>query len=356
MMKGKKIKILHVLKSDRYSGAENVIITIIQQLSDQFDFIYVSTDGPIRSVLEHEQIPNQLVKTFDKRHIQKVIAECNPDIVHAHDFMASFLCTLSRGKFCLISHLHYDPPWTKKWNIRTLAYSACIWRIRRLLVVSERMYLGLKFAKIYENKMENIGNPLDEQRILKMAKIPVSKDESLYSDLIFVGRLEEQKNPERFIRLVAELKRRGWASVKALMLGEGQLQSECRQMIHELKLERNVFMKEFQQNPYPYMASARILCITSRWEGFGLVAAEADILGIPVLTTMTSGCTEIFGENAPELCRSDQEFIEKIELLNRDINEYQLWKKRSEKRAMQWRNIEDYMANIAAIYRCEALR
>ena len=57
MANDRKLRVLHVLKSSIYSGAENVAITIIKQLNNRFEFIYVATDGPIREKLEEEKIP-----------------------------------------------------------------------------------------------------------------------------------------------------------------------------------------------------------------------------------------------------------------------------------------------------------
>ena len=43
-----KKKILHVLKMNQYSGAENVAITICSILKDQYEFAYTCPDGAIR--------------------------------------------------------------------------------------------------------------------------------------------------------------------------------------------------------------------------------------------------------------------------------------------------------------------
>ena len=54
---GEKLKIAHVLKSSIYSGAENVVLTIMKGLREEFEFLYIATEGPIREKLEEEQIP-----------------------------------------------------------------------------------------------------------------------------------------------------------------------------------------------------------------------------------------------------------------------------------------------------------
>jgi hypothetical protein len=54
----KKLTILYVLKSDKYSGAENVVCQIIDMFRDDSDIkmIYCSSDGEIRNVLQKRNI------------------------------------------------------------------------------------------------------------------------------------------------------------------------------------------------------------------------------------------------------------------------------------------------------------
>ena len=230
---------MHVLKSSVYSGAENVVITIIRSLSEQFDFIYVATDGPIREVLERENIPFQLLPAFDRKNLYGAIAARHPDIVHAHDFSATVLCASIRGGFRLISQLHYDPPWVRKWNVKTIMYRLCRPKIDRVLTVSGKSFENMVFAPCYREKMTVVGNPIDSDRIQRLAReIPPELGDGT-CDLIFVGRLVEQKNPQQFIRLVSALKTR-MPDIKAWMLGSGELDHDCEALIEELGLERNV--------------------------------------------------------------------------------------------------------------------
>lgn len=347
-----KLRIMHVLKSSVYSGAENVVITIIRSLSEQFDFIYVATDGPIREVLERENIPFQLLPAFDRKNLYGAIAARHPDIVHAHDFSATVLCASIRGGFRLISQLHYDPPWVRKWNVKTIMYRLCRPKIDRVLTVSGKSFENMVFAPCYREKMTVVGNPIDSDRIQRLAReIPPELGDGT-CDLIFVGRLVEQKNPQQFIRLVSALKTR-MPDIKAWMLGSGELDHDCEALIEELGLERNVELKGFCSNPYPYISRARLLCMTSRWEGFGLVLLEANILGIPVLSTRTAGAEEVLGENAAELCGGEGEMGEKAIQLCRDSDVYKVYRQYALSRADKCRNLESYMNIIQELYRNE---
>ena len=69
------------------------------------------------------------------------------------------------------------------------------------------------------------------------------------------------------------------------------------------------------ENPYPYLRKAKLVLITSDWEGYGLVAAEALSLHVPVLACAVGGLCTIF-QNVPDaLCHSEEELFLKTRSL-----------------------------------------
>lgn len=349
----RRLRVMHVLKSSIYSGAENVVITIIRNLKSQIEFLYVSTDGMIRGKLEQEKIPHQLLRQFDRANLSRVIHQWKPDIVHAHDFSATVISATVFAKFRLISHLHYDPPWVKGWNIRTVAYMCCSWKIEKIMVVSEKSFSHMIFQKHVKGKTQIVGNPIDGKQILQLAHVSgvaLDKIDKTDCDIMFVGRFVEQKDPQRFIRIVKLLKENGFPNISAQMLGDGELRSECIELMRNLGVENNIQYLGFQENPYIFMKKSKLLCITSRWEGFGLVATEANILGIPVLCTDNSGCCEIFGENAPEICCTDDIFLKKATEIIENTEVRMIWKKRALDQGKKFNNIQQYIESIKNVY------
>lgn len=79
-----------------------------------------------------------------------------------------------------------------------------------------------------------------------------------------------------------------------LILGEGEKRFELEGMIRSLGLENDVQMLGFMPNPYMYMARASVFVLSSAWEGFSNVTAEALACGIPIVSTdCPSGPAEI---------------------------------------------------------------
>ena len=59
------LKVLHLLSSDRFSGAENVVCQIITAFDgdSEVEHLYVSPEGPIRETLKEKNIRYVPVKS-----------------------------------------------------------------------------------------------------------------------------------------------------------------------------------------------------------------------------------------------------------------------------------------------------
>lgn len=307
------IKVLHVLKSDRYAGAENAAIAICSNLKETYEIAYASKDGEIGWHVRKAGIQFYPMKRFSFGEIKRVLEEFCPDVIHAHDFSASVFCSVLKKDCCLISHLHNNPFWIRTWNVRTLAYFLVARRMDRILVVSGE----IQQEAVFLNRKKGIfvvGNPVDTINIKKQAEEYLQKDFTL----LFVGRFTEQKNPQRFIRIVSYIADRMEIQQKdifAAMLGSGELEGTCRQMVQEMGLTGYMKLFGFCKNPYPYIKKARLLLVTSDWEGYGIAAVEAVSLGTPVLAMAVGGLKTVFRQFPEALCRSEAEMCKKVQRL-----------------------------------------
>ena len=117
-----KKKIIFPINSKIYSGLESVAITIIENLKYKFDFVYVTQDGPIVDVLKERNIDYYIIKKMSVSEIRKCVKELQPDIIHAHDYTASCICSLAKIKLPIISHLHNNSPWIKTLHPYSFLY------------------------------------------------------------------------------------------------------------------------------------------------------------------------------------------------------------------------------------------
>jgi glycosyltransferase involved in cell wall biosynthesis len=98
-----------------------------------------------------------------------------------------------------------------------------------------------------------------------------------------VGRLTPQKDFSTLLKAFATMK--ADPSVKLIILGEGPLRDALLAEASSLGIAGRVDLPGFVAQPLPYMARAQALVFSSRYEGFGLVLAEALACGTQVVST-----------------------------------------------------------------------
>jgi glycosyltransferase involved in cell wall biosynthesis len=110
--------------------------------------------------------------------------------------------------------------------------------------------------------------------------------------LIFVGHLDAGKRPERFIELVAELRRRG-DEIEARMVGEGPLSDEIRPAAETA----GVVMLGRRDDVPRLLADSDLLVLTSRPpEGMPGVLIEAGLSGLAAVSTRIPGSADVIDD------------------------------------------------------------
>lgn len=340
--------VLHILNTNSYSGAENVAITVIRAIHERYSdyrLIYVSPDGPIRERLDAEGVEFEPIEKLSRREIRRVIKKYRPEVIHAHDFTASIVSAFSTARVPVISHIHNNCPWLKRFCIKSVAYGVSCVRYRKMLGVSPSVFDEFIFGKFFKKKSEVIGNPIS---LGKIREASASADIKDGYDIVFLGRLTEQKNPILFVDVIGEVVKR--VDVSAVMIGDGELRGEVEKRIAELGLSDTVRLLGFIDNPHGVLSSSRLLVMTSAWEGYGLVAAEALALGKPVVATPVGGIpTIIIGEEG-RLCSETSEMVDAIVSLLTSDEEYAAASRRAVERAAEIDNLATYTAKINHYY------
>ena len=342
------IRVLHVLNTGSYSGAENVVITIINNLKsyENIQCTYLSLNGDIKERLEKENIDYYPVEKLSIKNLKKAIKILNPDIIHAHDYTATIISSLCFTKAKIIAHIHNNSPWIKKRGIYSYVFLFSCLRCKKVFTVSDSIEKEYVFSKYIKNKIDCIGNPID---INKIKKLTDAYNINECYDMIFLGRLTEAKNPELLIKIIENLIAKK-PSIIIAIVGEGDKFSDIKAILEKKSLIKNVRMYGFVENPYPILKKSKILCLPSKWEGYGLVAVEALSLGIPVVCSGAGGLKNIINNQSGEICTDKDDYVKKIiELLNNE-QIYMIKSNNAKKRAEEFGNIGKYISKIIDMY------
>lgn len=342
------MKVLHLLNSRQFSGAENVVCQIVDIFRDDtlIDMVYCSPDGPIRKSLTARGIPYVSIAKMSIKEIKRIIKEQKPAIIHAHDFRASMIAVGATNNIPVISHLHNNAPWMSHYGLKSLSYALTCSRYCAILTVSDSVFDQYVFGNLFRSKLHVMGNPVNVRDICIRAK-QYSADE--YYDIGFCGRLTKQKNPFFFLEIVHRVKKE-LPTVRVAMIGDGEQKEQVELQISEKKLSDNIKLYGFVDNPYPILKNCGLLCMPSLWEGFGMVAIEALTLGVPVVCSGVGGLPGIVNDECGKLCKTKEDYVSEIIRLLTEP-QYRTQKcVNAEKTSQTLDNMQEYGKHLRAIY------
>ena len=285
------MKVLHLLSTSKYSGAENVACQIIKMFSndDRFDMVYCSPDGDIKNTLTEKGIKFCPLHSLNVSNVKEAIREQKPDIVHAHDMRASFIAALACEKTTLVSHIHNNAYDSRGISIKSIAYTFAGFKAKHIFWVSDTSFSGYFFHNMFKNKSSILYNVIDVDALIENMK----KDNTEYNyDVIYVGRLTYPKNPQRLLKVLKQAIGKK-PDLKIAIIGSGELENETIKLAKELGIDSNIFFGGFQKNPLKMMHDSKVMIMTSRWEGTPMCALEGMALGLPLVSTPVDGLKKL---------------------------------------------------------------
>jgi len=154
------------------------------------------------------------------------------------------------------------------------------------------------FPLLPQGRVTNIYNPaIPDDCQAKLHERPelFEKHRIEHPVILAAGRLHPQKAYPVLLRAFADILKKRHANLA--ILGEGQRLDELRKLAIALNVTEEVHFLGFAKNPFAYMKAADVFALSSAYEGFGNVVAEALASGTPVVSTdCVSGPREILAD------------------------------------------------------------
>lgn len=136
---------------------------------------------------------------------------------------------------------------------------------------------------------------------------------------LFVGRLDHQKGADLLLTAFEKADRK---SLSLTIIGDfiQDKNPELAGRIRRLQDQSRLIWRGWQSRDVilQTMAASDVVLVTSRWEGFGLVAIESLACGTPVIATAVGGLSEIVSPEVGWLVDSEAELQELLEVLSVD--------------------------------------
>lgn len=138
--------------------------------------------------------------------------------------------------------------------------------------------LGMERLQTDERTESNVS----EERLNQILQSEAKK-------FITVGRFSEEKGHARLMEAFAQVQQENPEIYLILLGGYGPLYEETREKAEKMDCADRIIIIKYLSNPYPLIKACDYFVLSSFYEGFGLVLAEADILGLPCFSTEITG-------------------------------------------------------------------
>lgn len=305
-------KILMVIDSLGAGGAEKVALNLASALQQEHYHIDIITIDEIVSYEVDKEISLFSLDfkkgLFDyyryRKKLHKMVDDLQSD--DAYEMIIVHLqksTRLMRGyqHKRLVNVVHSTLSQASLFNRHGLRKYLKVGRLKRIydglniVAVSNGIAEDIKKIGITPNSLSVIYNPVDVNELAQKAEEPSGcKCDDDY--IVYVGRLAASKRHDRAL----EAYKKSGIAESFLIVGEGDMRENITSQIRSFGLEERVKLCGFQSNPYAIIKKAKLLVLSSDYEGLPTVLIEALSLGVPVVSTdCPSGPREILGEYMP---------------------------------------------------------
>lgn len=217
-----------------------------------------------------------------------------PDLIHVHFsefsiWSAYKIYKIYKIPYVLTEHStdFLDGKYQKKYKKNSVVYRKirkALSNCKKIICVSLILKKKIKeYYKIKEKKFIIIPN---------LSKNLKSVSKKKNNDIIFVGNLNERKNPMLLIKAYEKIND---YNLKMKIIGDGHLQFKIQNYIKDKKIFRFVsILKNLDRNKVlKSIGKSRVLVLPSNYETFGVVIIEAYSMGVPVVMTDSLGVRDL---------------------------------------------------------------
>lgn len=318
------MKIIHIITSLDKGGAETHLYNLAtdqSKINNQVIVLYFKGQGfwkkelnasgiktyffPIKNLFN---LYNLVILYFQ---ITKVVNEFKPSIIHAHLSLAeliglciklrygnkikliitkhldSFLLEGSSGKnkkipgifiekiiFKFSSHIIFISSHVKKYFLKKIILKKNLFSV---------IYYGYKIKKINIK----IKNKLKKKYNLKKNNLK----------LCTIARHAKQKNLEFLIKTFSKIIYEKKINATLIIVGKGDQTKRLKMLAKEQYVDQKIIWISYCKDIEELLKNMDIFCLTSYYEGFGLVLLEAISQKIPIIAAKVSAIPEIIKDN-----------------------------------------------------------
>ncbi len=291
--------ILHINTAKTWRGGEQQLLYLLEGLQSRGhnNFIACQPKSPLEEKLLSKGVSVLSLPMrgewdlFAAVRLAKIIKKNNIQIIHGHTAHAHTLGTLaakinSKCKVIISRRVDFHIHRLIKYKLG----------IDRIIAVSEGVKKVLIEDGIDAEKISVIYDGIDLDRFNKLGSNNYIYEEfNLKKDNLIIGivaALAPHKHHQNFLES-AKIVKETFPLARFLIVGEGKLEQELKELTEKLNLNNEVVFCGFRKDIAELISVFDVFVLSSYLEGMGSVLLEAMALSKPIVATKTGGIPEV---------------------------------------------------------------
>ncbi|MCR9156188.1 MAG: glycosyltransferase family 4 protein [Rhodobacteraceae bacterium] len=303
------LRVAHVLNSPGRGGVPRVVDALVRHADANriapHVFHMKASDGP--DLMADLNIPRRTANSGSKAaamtELITFLDHHKIDILHTHSYRPNVYgrmagAVLRPAGLKIVAHYHND--YSDKWDAETLCVERQLAAVTDAGIAVSAAVAG-RVAECVGKVCDVAENGIDRARVTGgnrargRAALGVPMDACLVG---LVGRVCRQKGIDTFVA-AATMTARERPNARFVVIGDAEdndLLSRMTTRITEAGLTDRIHFAGHRDDMADMLAALDLLAAPSRWEGFGLMLAEAMAAGVPVIGSMVGGIPDVLGD------------------------------------------------------------
>jgi glycosyltransferase involved in cell wall biosynthesis len=303
-----RLRVLWLIKGLGPGGAER-LLTSAAAVRDREAFAYEAVyllpwKDALAPELEALGVPVRCLDVRDERdlrwsrRLRRMLVEHPVDIVHVHSPYAAGVARLvirtlpreSRPR--LVSTEHNE--WSRFALGSRVLNGLTVPLSDSVIAVSEKVRQSI--WRPLRPRVETVihGVPIDQVRARRNERAVVRRELEAQPGELLVGTIANYSPKKDYPNLLHAARRLadGEIPVRFIVVGQGPLEREVRELRDQLGLRAQVELLGYRDDAVRMMAGCDLFVLASRFEGLPVAIMEALVLGLPVVATTVGGIPE----------------------------------------------------------------
>lgn len=304
------MKVVAFISNLSKGGAQGVFVNVVNYIYKQGIEVEIVVQFMEDSVYKDKLDKNILITSLDVPSAKKMILPLK-NYLRQNDFTHAFVFgpEIAINLYFLRKYMKQDFKIIGR-SLNTLTqeflYADGFFRKQITARLIRKFFHKIDYAiaqsvNMKDDMIKNWGFDAEKVVVINNPLQPVYEDEAVNDDqndkedyIMYAGRLEKQKGIEMLLQAFSMLNN---STIGLKIIGSGTLRDNLRKQCKELGIEDRVVFIEHTAEIMKYYKKARIVAMTSYFEGFPNVLVEAIACGTPVVSyDLPSGPKEIIVE------------------------------------------------------------